>query len=1110
MVDRKQGRSSTRVGGAQRPAKQRRVGNASSSSFTNNKVPGGHSAKQGGTIGLAAGTTLRPMSKRKAKRTGHDVYEASDDEEHERRILARRGGGGGGGQSLDDVDNYEYHVDTINEEDDEEIDEDEAFGDSDEEKYGAFFKDPDESGSRQLGDDDEDDEEEDEDDDIDGEDYMDMSDMLGSKEPESIGRKKDDTAYRSLLPHQAEDNDFVDHLEEQFESDDEESGDDERLTLDAEDGDDDHVAEQLSSYVFALDGKGRKKRKRAVDRTEVYDESEYNLAARVQEDDEDEVPLARKKIGLDALLGSIGEQTGFGGLKKQVAALSKAKGKTDTVDAPLPKRIQDRLERQAAYEESKTEISKWQPLVKKNREAGHLKFPMNEPAAINLSSGALVGKFEASTSMESEINKILREGALLEKNQAKMEELELNKISKEELLERRAELAKMRSLLFFKEQKQKKVAKIKSKAYRKLHKTDKDTAGDLSLEELKRLDPDMAREEIEKRESARARARMSQKHNSKDKWTKKMLGKNNDETHQAQLEKVTRGQELRRAVTGRDTDESDDGYESDTAAGSGDDLAGARSALDGVSKEIDDAYDEAVGEKGVFAMKFMQRGAARAKKEAQAAVQRARDGLDDDYQSDGGDSGAEVADGEGGAIVAGNPGRRAFNGKPSSKSAHPDYHDDESEIDDADGYSVRVPKPIQIHKSDPAASLPNVFPTVSFHIEEGVADFSFVGNANRQGLDDIQNSSVAAVTSTPPTVPAPHSTFSTKHSNRYHDSVADEEEVDADSSDESAAATSSLKKSSRSRKAAIESSDVNPWLAGGEEVKAVKKSLSTSGTMSGAKIGKAEKAMEKLAQQKKSARRAEHSAAVRDVELNLDGVRALETTSNSAGVVEPATTNTEEARKASDNTKKNAKKNDVTYPNPPPTYASSDSDSDFESPATNMVHISSVKQHLTQRDIMAMAFANDDVAADFEEEKAAMEERDAPKDKDLTLPGWGSWGGIGIQKKVNKVVQKARPGQGIDVEKRMDRKLKHVIINEKRMKKAVKYTASQVPHGFDNKEQYERTIRAPLGREWNAAGAHNDMIKPRVQKKLGVVIAPLKFTGSSGGKKGGKGVKPKK
>ncbi|KAJ3174429.1 hypothetical protein HDU88_000397 [Geranomyces variabilis] len=1098
MANKKQ---STAPRGGAPPAKQRRVGTSATSS---SRVPAGNSknSHRSNPIGLASSSsTLRPISKRKAKRTGIDVFEASDDDEVERKMFARRSGGGG---TLDEVDNYEYHVDEIADEDDEEIDEDEAFGESDEEKYGIFFEGR--GGAAVAGGSDQEDsdqDDEDEDNEDDDNEYMDISDMLGSNTQPPSKPKIDDSTFRGLLPDREDDfNDAgmdVDELES-----DEDEGDDE----------DEETAGQLSSFVLGLDGKGPRKRKRAVDRTEVYEESEYNLAARRagdSDDDEDEegedAKKTRRIVGLDALMSSLGDAAGFAGLKKQVAALNKAKGKIDTVDAPLPKRIQDRVERQAAYEEAKKDLTKWQSLVKKNREAAHLKFPMNEPAAINISSGALVGKFEASsTGMEAEIKKILEEASLLEKSQAKAEELELNKISKEELAERRAELAKMRSLLFFKEQKQKKVAKIKSKAYRKLHRADKDKdkdiTADLSMEELRRLDPEAARAEIEKRELKRAEARMSQKHNGKDKWTKKMLGKNNEETHAAQMEKISRGRELRKAITGREDSDSDDG--SDGASDAGEEHAEAwRGELDDVEKEIDEAYDDAVQEKGVFAMKFMQRGAAKSRKEAHELVQRARDGFEkrDDYR----DSDEEADD----EAQVPSTGRMTIERKPRT-SASGDFGRSDAEMNemnDVDGFSIRVADPIQVA----AASMKTVFPAVSFQLEEEVRDVSFVGNANRREIqdraDDDGRTHDVALTQNNVSVPESQRKSSRP---RLHEQIAT-----SSSDEEEDVPRKPVQQKNRQKLPAAED---NPWLAGADEVKAVKKRMLGSGVMdaNASSISKAERAIEKHAQMKKAARRAEHDAAVVDVELNMEGVRALETLGEDASAeVETEAAMTEAPAKLSQKAKKRGKAAAAAAAAPTattavssvqlPAYAPSDSDSDFEDgiQKPKMVLASTIKQHLTQRDIMAMAFANDDVAADFAAEKGAEADRDAPKEVDLTLPGWGSWGGIGIKKKTNVVVKKARPGDGVEKDARKDSKLKHVIINEKRMKKSVKYTTAQVPHGFDNKEQYERTIRAPLGREWNAAGAHTDMIKPRVQTKLGTVIAPLKFAGTGGNKKAG-------
>ena len=47
---------------------------------------------------------------------------------------------------------------------------------------------------------------------------------------------------------------------------------------------------------------------------------------------------------------------------------------------------------------------------------------------------------------------------------------------------------------------------------------------------------------------------------------------------------------------------------------------------------------------------------------------------------------------------------------------------------------------------------------------------------------------------------------------------------------------------------------------------------------------------------------------------------------------------------------------------------------------------------------MAEAFAGDNVIEEeFTQEKTALEEGGKVADKDLTLPGWGVWGGAGIK-----------------------------------------------------------------------------------------------------------------
>ena len=86
-----------------------------------------------------------------------------------------------------------------------------------------------------------------------------------------------------------------------------------------------------------------------------------------------------------------------------------------------------------------------------------------------------------------------------------------------------------------------------------------------------------------------------------------------------------------------------------------------------------------------------------------------------------------------------------------------------------------------------------------------------------------------------------------------------------------------------------------------------------------------------------------------------------------------------------------------------------------------------------QAELINRAFAADGFEQEFAVEKEAVIAEDAPREEDLTLPGWGSWTGQGVKRRATekKLVKKV---PGIEASKRKDAKLKHVIINEKRVK----------------------------------------------------------------------------
>jgi len=138
------------------------------------------------------------------------------------------------------------------------------------------------------------------------------------------------------------------------------------------------------------------------------------------------------------------------------------------------------------------------------------------------------------------------------------------------------------------------------------------------------------------------------------------------------------------------------------------------------------------------------------------------------------------------------------------------------------------------------------------------------------------------------------------------------------------------------------------------------------------------------------------------------------------------------------------------------------------------------------------AFANDDVIGEFLQEKNEIIEKSKPKAVDLTLPGWGEWGGPGLltsKKKRKKFIKDAGPAP-----KRRDDGNHYVIINEKCNESFAKHQVPSVPFPYTNKVEFERSIRQPIGGHWNTPSIHNKLIEPKVRIVPGVTIDPMKAT----------------
>ncbi|KAG6891640.1 hypothetical protein C0992_001326 [Termitomyces sp. T32_za158] len=153
-------------------------------------------------------------------------------------------------------------------------------------------------------------------------------------------------------------------------------------------------------------------------------------------------------------------------------------------------------------------------------------------------------------------------------------------------------------------------------------------------------------------------------------------------------------------------------------------------------------------------------------------------------------------------------------------------------------------------------------------------------------------------------------------------------------------------------------------------------------------------------------------------------------------------------------------------------------------------------QAFEQRDLVALAFAGDNVVHEFQEAKKREIAADAPREIDTTIPGWGSWGGTGIHK-VPPKLQRIKKVAGIDPTTRADYGKSHVIISEKRDKKAAKYLVKDLPYPYTSKAQFEKAMERPLGTEWNTRVAFQKATMPQIVKKPGMIINPIEKFPSS-------------
>lgn len=325
---------------------------------------------------------------------------------------------------------------------------------------------------------------------------------------------------------------------------------------------------------------------------------------------------------------------------------------------PLTKRQQDQLDRAAAYGKSKETLDRWIDTVKHNRRAEHISFPLPDANAAALQGTKQLLPTSASqpiTALENVIHGIMQEsgfdmsrGRTEEEQIQVVEQLQERKMPREEVQARRAELRKQRDLMFREEKRARRIKKIKSKAYRRVHRKARDREAQQERQALAEAGLLNSEDERERNDRRRAEERMGARHRE-SRWAKsaKADGRTtwDEEAKQGVADMARRDEELRQRIQGRTIRDSEAGSTTSTSGAdeddddTEDDVNSTR--LQGLEQRLvalDETDDASQPSSNLASMKFMQRAEAARKAANDADLAQLRESITEDVDRTGTDA----------------------------------------------------------------------------------------------------------------------------------------------------------------------------------------------------------------------------------------------------------------------------------------------------------------------------------------------------------------------------------------------------------------------------------------------------------------------------------------
>ncbi|KAJ8672841.1 hypothetical protein QAD02_004101 [Eretmocerus hayati] len=736
-------------------------------------------------------------------------------------------------------------------------------------------------------------------------------------------------------------------------------------------------------------------------------------------------------VTVEDLAKTLGKKGHHSELNKKI---NSARLKSKVLPKPLEKPAAEKIKRTVGFENTKKELGKWTGIIARNRTAACVNFPISQSSMKLVPSEEYVKKFR----IQSELEKKLAE---LEPEEEPEEVKDEFPLTLEEILERRKEAAKFRAQQSYKEAKAHRQNKIKSKKYHRIQRRERIKKTMKEFEELQKTDPQAALQKLEELDKTRAEERMTLRHKSTGQWakSKQVRAKYDKESRQVLAEQLAISRELTQKVK-KDDDSNDEDCDQDLS-------------MQVLSSDKENPWMNAV-KTGSEVEEFIK--GYRKYWDERNRVNQATPAEDASKSSENVNEVEKVFEVPvfEACDASKNPVVSVIEEDPINDNFSETSGENEVFVSKKSGSDVCSSTQIQRLEKSSKNKL-GIKQPKSKNTKKAMKRKSGTSSWSVSPVDVISdNTSLENITSEIPLQQQ-------KEEKKSKNNKRNREDIDIDEMFDSL--DSKLQEKIKKKLTNVESELANE--------KKRKRKMTTNEECDSAndvaKLGLKgqqtikpviDKPLEESSRSHPSNENVETTKLSSLTDLNYNGTSKSKTTE-----IDP-------------NKFLSMKPKHIKTLLPDEAGGEGDILDDSEADEE-------------QNQMISEAFADDDVVDEFRKEKEEEIKKSQPEDVDLRLPGWGSWGGKDIKQSARKKRRfilkfpKEAP--------RRDENKGDVVIIEEKCPKIKRHLVNELPFPFTSVQDFEASIRAPIGREFVPEKTFSKLIQPSVKTKMGKVIEPM-------------------